>query len=72
MDRLKGKTALVTGGAKGIGRAICQRFAEQGARVVITDIEKDQGMALVETIRSNGYKADFYWMDCIPSAISRL
>lgn len=63
MDRLKGKTALVTGGAKGIGRAICQRFAEQGARVVITDIEKDQGMALVETIRSNGYKADFYWMD---------
>ncbi len=63
MDRLKGKTALVTGGAKGIGRAICHRFAEQGARVIITDIEKDQGMELMETIRSNGFKADFYWMD---------
>lgn len=63
MDRLKGKTAIVTGGAKGIGRAICHRFAEEGARVIITDIEKDQGMELAEAIRSNGFKADFYWMD---------
>ena len=35
-DRLQGKRALVTGGTRGIGRAIAARFAEQGARVVIT------------------------------------
>ncbi|MEM6906721.1 MAG: SDR family NAD(P)-dependent oxidoreductase, partial [Pseudomonadota bacterium] len=38
MSRLPGKTAFVTGGAGGIGRAICARFAAEGARVIAADL----------------------------------
>jgi NAD(P)-dependent dehydrogenase (short-subunit alcohol dehydrogenase family) len=41
MSRLEGKTAFVTGAAGGIGRAICRRYIEEGARVVAADIDKD-------------------------------
>ncbi|MEO9468394.1 SDR family oxidoreductase [Parasphingorhabdus sp.] len=42
-DRLKGKTAIVTGGASGIGAAIVKRFAEEGAHVFSTDVQTDLG-----------------------------
>jgi len=45
-DELAGKVAVVTGGASGIGRAVVERFAAEGARVVIADIDADAGQAL--------------------------
>jgi NAD(P)-dependent dehydrogenase (short-subunit alcohol dehydrogenase family) len=45
-ERLSGKTALVTGGASGLGLAICERYVAEGATVIIADIDKDAGRAL--------------------------
>ncbi len=41
-DRLRGKVSIVTGGARGIGRAIAERFASEGANVVIGDKDEDE------------------------------
>ena len=52
MQRLTGKTALVTGGASGLGLAICQRFASEGAAVIIADIDADAGQSLAAELGS--------------------
>lgn len=54
---LSGKGALVTGGAMGIGQAICFRLAEAGAAVMIADISIDAAQATVEEIRKKGGRA---------------
>jgi 3alpha(or 20beta)-hydroxysteroid dehydrogenase len=46
MKRLTGKTALVTGGARGIGEGIVRRFVAEGAQVLITDVLETEGQAL--------------------------
>ena len=58
MESLKGLTALVTGGAHGIGRAIANRYAKEGAAVFIADVDLAGAQAVVEAIRAAGGSAD--------------
>ena len=55
--RLAGKRALVTGAAAGLGKAIAHRFAEEGARVVVVDIQEQASHQVVESIRQQGGEA---------------
>lgn len=59
MNQLKNKTAIITGGADGLGKAGAELFAQEGARVFIWDINKEKGEAVVDEIRSNGGNAVF-------------
>lgn len=52
--RLEGRVAIVTGGAQGIGRAYVERFLDEGARVVIAEIDESQGAAAAEELASRG------------------
>ncbi|UCC90944.1 MAG: glucose 1-dehydrogenase [Dehalococcoidia bacterium] len=64
MGRLKGKVAMITGGASGIGRAHAQLFAKEGAKVVITTRRKvAEGTALAESIKKEGGEATFIKLD---------
>jgi len=61
--RLANKVAIITGAASGIGRATAIRFAQEGACVVVADINRQAGQATVDQIKANGGNAAFIATD---------
>ena len=57
VGRMDGKVAVVTGGGNGIGRACCLRFAEEGAAVVVADLQADQAAETADMITDGGGRA---------------
>jgi NAD(P)-dependent dehydrogenase (short-subunit alcohol dehydrogenase family) len=60
---LKDKVALVTGGAAGIGRAICQQLGAEGASVAVVDFNREAGEACVSELHKSGIEAFFIACD---------
>ena len=60
MAVLEGQVALITGAGSGMGRSTAELFAQEGARVVVVDIDEAGGEQTVATIRAAGGEGDFY------------
>lgn len=63
MGRVEGKVALVTGAAMGLGQATAERLAQEGAKILISDINEEQGRAVVAGIKASGGIAAFHRHD---------
>lgn len=61
--RLKDKAAIITGSARGIGKATAVKFAQEGAKVVVCDVNFDQVNETVEEIKNMGFEAIGFKMD---------
>ena len=61
--RLENKIALITGASLGIGRSIAILMAKEGAKVAVTDIKDEEGLKLVEEIKTAGGEASFWHLE---------
>jgi 3-oxoacyl-[acyl-carrier protein] reductase len=67
-DRLKGKASIVTGAGEGIGRAIAQVFAAEGAKVLVADIDENAARATAEDLGRDGAEASAVRVDVSSAA----
>ena len=63
MGRLQDKTAIITGGGGGIGRATVERFAQEGATVVVAELDEHSGAAAADAAVALGGRASFLRLD---------
>ena len=63
MDRVRGKTCVITGAALGIGRACAIRLGEEGARLALFDVLDAEGAALVSELAARGFDAGYWHVD---------
>lgn len=72
-SRFTGKRALVTGAARGIGRAVVERFAAEGAAVVVADLDVAEAEAVAMTLREKGADAEALVLDVgEPSSVEQV
>ncbi|ALS22601.1 MULTISPECIES: 3-oxoacyl-ACP reductase FabG [Paenibacillus] len=71
MIDLTGKSAIVTGSGRGIGRAIAVKLAELGAAVTICDISEEIASATVSELRQRGLEADYFVLDVADADAAR-
>ncbi|MBO3733118.1 SDR family NAD(P)-dependent oxidoreductase [Glycomyces sp. NEAU-S30] len=63
MDRLAGRVALVTGAASGIGRATAMRLADEGATVIVADVQDGPGQQVAEQLAGTGGPPSYQHLD---------
>jgi len=65
MKRLAGRVALITGAASGIGKATAERLADEGAAIVVTDVQDELGESVAAHLRDRGGKAIYLHHDVV-------
>ena len=70
--RLQGQVAIVTGGGSGFGECISQTYAREGARIVVADLNVDQGTRVTEALAREGHEAVFVRVDVAESVDMRV